>query len=138
MSLPVEGRTIFENHQCHFLFYRPRLKNIDRSSAQQKAVTVNNVTVIITEFQPKRRISSDTAANGPQSSSGNSTDSSQSDSASHSEAHNGESSDRRWLGIGPQDHFHILFISSFVITLVTENLNAHLSLFTELAAWFMY
>ncbi|CAM1306349.1 YAF2 (predicted) [Pycnogonum litorale] len=38
---------------------RPRLKNIDRSSAQHKAVTVNDVTVIITEFQPKRRLSSD-------------------------------------------------------------------------------
>lgn len=33
---------------------RPRLKNVDRSSGQQRAVTVNNVTVIITEFQPKR------------------------------------------------------------------------------------
>ncbi|GBL83868.1 YY1-associated factor 2 [Araneus ventricosus] len=74
---------------------RPRLKNVDRSSAQQKAVTVNDVTVIITEFQPKRRMSSDNAANGPHSSSGNSTDSSQSDSASHSEAQNGDLSDRR-------------------------------------------
>ncbi|XP_040066281.1 YY1-associated factor 2 [Ixodes scapularis] len=33
---------------------RPRLKNVDRSTGQQRAVTVNNVTVIITEFQPKR------------------------------------------------------------------------------------
>lgn len=74
---------------------RPRLKNIDRSSAQQKAVTVNNVTVIITEFQPKRRLSSDNTTNGPHSSSGNSTDSSQSDSASHSEARNGESQGER-------------------------------------------
>ncbi|KAG8194992.1 hypothetical protein JTE90_008170 [Oedothorax gibbosus] len=74
---------------------RPRLKNIDRSSAQQKAVTVNDVTVIITEFQPKRRMSSDNTTNGPHSSSGNSTDSSQSDSASHSEAQNGDLSDRR-------------------------------------------
>ncbi|GIY92390.1 YY1-associated factor 2 [Caerostris extrusa] len=74
---------------------RPRLKNVDRSSAQQKAVTVNDVTVIITEFQPKRRMSTDNAANGPHSSSGNSTDSSQSDSASHSEAQNGDLSDRR-------------------------------------------
>lgn len=77
------------------MYFRPRLKNIDRSSAQQKAVTVNDVTVIITEFQPKRRMSSDNATNGPHSSSGNSTDSSQSDSASHSEAQNGDLSDRR-------------------------------------------
>lgn len=34
---------------------RPRLKNVDRSTAQHNAVTVNNVTVIITEFQPKQR-----------------------------------------------------------------------------------
>ncbi|XP_013789802.1 YY1-associated factor 2-like [Limulus polyphemus] len=38
---------------------RPRLKNVDRSNAQQRAVTVNNVTVIITEFLPKHKVSSD-------------------------------------------------------------------------------
>merc|ERR1719222_575071 len=32
---------------------RPRLKNVDRSSAMHKEVTVNNVTVVITEFRPK-------------------------------------------------------------------------------------
>ncbi|KAF4532610.1 hypothetical protein B566_EDAN013515 [Ephemera danica] len=31
----------------------PRLKNVDRSSAQHREVTVNNVTVIITEYKPK-------------------------------------------------------------------------------------
>ncbi|XP_013787606.1 YY1-associated factor 2-like [Limulus polyphemus] len=62
---------------------RPRLKNVDRSSAQQKAITVNNVTVIITEFQPKRRVSSD--HNG-RLSSGNTSDSgSMSDSTNHSD-----------------------------------------------------
>ncbi|KAK4290676.1 hypothetical protein Pmani_036439 [Petrolisthes manimaculis] len=40
---------------------RPRLKNVDRSTAQHNAVTVNNVTVIITEFQPKQRRTSTTA-----------------------------------------------------------------------------
>ncbi|XP_013792032.1 YY1-associated factor 2-like isoform X2 [Limulus polyphemus] len=60
--------------------HRPRLKNVDRSSGQQKAVTVNNVTVIITEFQPK---SSD--RNG-RLSSGNTSDSgSMSDSTNHSD-----------------------------------------------------
>ena len=39
-----------------FLFLRPpRLKNVDRSSAQQIAVTVDNVTVMITDYQPKKR-----------------------------------------------------------------------------------
>ncbi|XP_038624111.1 RING1 and YY1-binding protein-like [Tachyglossus aculeatus] len=32
---------------------RPRLKNVDRSSAQQLAVTVGNVTVIITDYKEK-------------------------------------------------------------------------------------
>ncbi|XP_077986075.1 YY1-associated factor 2-like [Glandiceps talaboti] len=32
---------------------RPRLKNIDRSSGTQMAVTVNNVTVIITDYKEK-------------------------------------------------------------------------------------
>ena len=31
------------------------MKNVDRSTAEHNAVTVNNVTVIITEFQPKQR-----------------------------------------------------------------------------------
>uniref|UniRef100_A0A1L8DDK6 Putative ring1 interactor rybp n=1 Tax=Nyssomyia neivai TaxID=330878 RepID=A0A1L8DDK6_9DIPT len=40
-----------------------RLKNVDRSSAQTREVTVNSVTVVITEYKPKqivnRRESSD-------------------------------------------------------------------------------
>ena len=31
--------------------YRPRLKNVDRSSAQHMAVTVGNITVIITDYK---------------------------------------------------------------------------------------
>ncbi|KAL8212710.1 UNVERIFIED_CONTAM: hypothetical protein K2H54_056540 [Gekko kuhli] len=37
---------------------QPRLKNVDRSTAQQLAVTVGNVTVIITDFKEKTRSSS--------------------------------------------------------------------------------
>ncbi|KAJ8688345.1 hypothetical protein QAD02_024140 [Eretmocerus hayati] len=38
----------------------PRLKNVDRSTAQSNEVTVNNVTVVITEFKPKvKKASSD-------------------------------------------------------------------------------
>ncbi|XP_037534602.1 RING1 and YY1-binding protein B [Nematolebias whitei] len=37
---------------------RPKLKNIDRSTAQQLAITVGNVTVIITDFKEKTRSSS--------------------------------------------------------------------------------
>lgn len=43
--------------------YPARLKNVDRSSAQTREVTVNSVTVLITEYKPKpvvkRRESSD-------------------------------------------------------------------------------
>ncbi|KAL6111316.1 rybp [Pungitius sinensis] len=37
---------------------RPKLKNVDRSTAQQLAITVGNVTVIITDFKEKSRSSS--------------------------------------------------------------------------------
>lgn len=33
--------------------YPARLKNIDRSSGQTREVTVNSVTVVITEYKPK-------------------------------------------------------------------------------------
>ncbi|CAA9995471.1 unnamed protein product [Nesidiocoris tenuis] len=40
----------------------PRLKNIDRSSAQTDEITVNNVTVVITEYKPKKRTASEASA----------------------------------------------------------------------------
>lgn len=40
------------------LINRPKLKNVDRSTAQQLAITVGNVTVIITDFKEKTRSSS--------------------------------------------------------------------------------
>lgn len=43
---------------CLFYTLRPKLKNIDRSTAQQLAITVGNVTVIITDFKEKTRSSS--------------------------------------------------------------------------------
>jgi len=36
-------------------FSRPKLRNVDRNNCSSEAVTVNNVTVIITEFQPKKK-----------------------------------------------------------------------------------
>lgn len=48
---------------------RPKLKNIDRSTAQQLAITVGNVTVIITDFKEKTR-SSSTSSSTVTSSSG--------------------------------------------------------------------
>lgn len=45
-------------YKCFLIYSRPRLKNVDRSTAQQLAVTVGNVTVIITDFKEKTRSSS--------------------------------------------------------------------------------
>lgn len=45
-------------HKRFLIYSRPRLKNVDRSTAQQLAVTVGNVTVIITDFKEKTRSSS--------------------------------------------------------------------------------
>lgn len=49
----------------------PRLKNVDRSSATHMSVTVGSVTVVITDFQPKkdRRSSTDTQNVSPSDSS---------------------------------------------------------------------
>ncbi|KAG8239857.1 hypothetical protein J437_LFUL019463 [Ladona fulva] len=55
------------------------MKNVDRSTAQHREVTVNNVTVIITEFKPKlKKTVSDQSG---QSSSTSSENGSQSESS---------------------------------------------------------
>lgn len=36
----------------------PRLKNVDRSKASHMSVTVGNVTVIVTDYQPKTDVRS--------------------------------------------------------------------------------
>lgn len=61
----------------------PRLKNVDRSSAQTREVTVNSVTVVITEYKPKTK-SMETIST-----------SSSSDHGSHSES----SMDARWISM---------------------------------------
>lgn len=53
----------------------PRLKNVDRSSAQTREVTVNSVTVVITEYKPKAASAKDAASS-----------TSSSDHGSHSES----------------------------------------------------
>lgn len=70
----------------------PRLKNIDRSSGQTREVTVNSVTVVITEYKPKSKTAEAL------------TSSSSSDHGSHSES----SMDARWrrprpVGLSPVD-----------------------------------
>nr|XP_055044699.1 RING1 and YY1-binding protein A [Misgurnus anguillicaudatus] len=50
------GKSVTKNNKS--IISRPKLKNIDRSSAQQLAITVGNVTVIITDFKEKARSSS--------------------------------------------------------------------------------
>ncbi|XP_030631149.1 YY1-associated factor 2-like isoform X2 [Chanos chanos] len=57
---------------------RPRLKNVDRSSAEHLEVTVGDLTVIITDFKEKTKpssvSSSTTALADPHSQSGSSSD----------------------------------------------------------------
>ncbi|KAK2889466.1 hypothetical protein Q8A67_014841 [Cirrhinus molitorella] len=50
------GKSTTKTNNSHIS--RPKLKNIDRSTAQQLAITVGNVTVIITDFKEKTRTSS--------------------------------------------------------------------------------
>lgn len=53
----------------------PRLKNIDRSSGQTREVTVNSVTVVITEYKPKSK-TSDTITSSSSSDHGSQSESS--------------------------------------------------------------
>ncbi|XP_049579467.1 YY1-associated factor 2 isoform X2 [Syngnathus scovelli] len=56
---------------------RPRLKNVDRSSAQHLEVTVGDLTVIITDFKEKAKpmsTSTSAAAGDPHNQSGSSSD----------------------------------------------------------------
>ncbi|XP_052420018.1 RING1 and YY1-binding protein A-like [Carassius gibelio] len=50
------GKSVTKNNKSKIS--RPKLKNVDRSSAQQLAITVGNVTVIITDFKEKTRSTS--------------------------------------------------------------------------------
>ncbi|XP_014243619.1 YY1-associated factor 2 isoform X1 [Cimex lectularius] len=55
-------RRISHDKSSKKTWHPPRLKNIDRSSAQTREITVNNVTVIITEYKPKKKKSSDASS----------------------------------------------------------------------------
>lgn len=60
-----------------FFFLRPRLKNIDRSSARNLEVTVGDLTVIITDFKEKAKpvsTSASAASADQHSQSGSSSD----------------------------------------------------------------
>lgn len=59
-----------------FALFRPRLKNVDRSSAQHLEVTVGDLTVIITDFKEKTKSppASSAASADQHSQSGSSSD----------------------------------------------------------------
>lgn len=40
----------------------PRLKNVDRTTGQSREITVNDVTVVITEYKPKKKKPSDVSS----------------------------------------------------------------------------
>uniref|UniRef100_G3TW66 YY1 associated factor 2 n=1 Tax=Loxodonta africana TaxID=9785 RepID=G3TW66_LOXAF len=65
----------FLNHRLK-KFHKPRLKNVDRSSAQHLEVTVGDLTVIITDFKEKTKSppASSAASADQHSQSGSSSD----------------------------------------------------------------
>lgn len=69
----VEGKVSLK---FHFFMFRPRLKNVDRSSAQHLEVTVGDLTVIITDFKEKTKSppASSAASADQHSQSGSSSD----------------------------------------------------------------
>lgn len=77
---PVERRRLpfLKLSAFSFLFFgRPRLKNIDRSSARHLEVTVGDLTVIITDFKEKAKpapTSASAASADQHSQSGSSSD----------------------------------------------------------------
>ncbi|KAL4655907.1 RING1 and YY1-binding protein B-like [Arapaima gigas] len=56
VNIIQSGNSTAKTNNSHIS--RPKLKNVDRSTAQQLAITVGNVTVIITDFKEKTRSSS--------------------------------------------------------------------------------
>ena len=51
----LEKYSLFITTEVQKYFSRARLKNVDRSTATYHSVTVNDFTVVITEFKPKAK-----------------------------------------------------------------------------------
>lgn len=83
---------------------RPKLKNIDRSTAQQLAITVGNVTVIITDFKEKTR-SSSTSSSTITSSAGSEQQHQSSGSESMDEGSSRASTPKGDLSVGHDESF---------------------------------
>ncbi|XP_006521355.1 YY1-associated factor 2 isoform X1 [Mus musculus] len=71
---------------------RPRLKNVDRSSAQHLEVTVGDLTVIITDFKEKAKSAPASSAAGDQHSQGSCSSDSTERGVSRSSSPRGEAS----------------------------------------------
>ncbi|XP_062852787.1 RING1 and YY1-binding protein B [Trichomycterus rosablanca] len=83
---------------------RPKLKNVDRSTAQQLAITVGNVTVIITDFKEKIR-SSSTSSSTVTSSAGSEQQHPSSGSESMDKSSSRASTPKRELSLGHDESF---------------------------------
>ncbi|XP_029288145.1 RING1 and YY1-binding protein B [Cottoperca gobio] len=83
---------------------RPKLKNIDRSTAQQLAITVGNVTVIITDFKEKTR-SSSTSSSTITSSAGSEQQHQSSGSESMDKSSSRASTPKGELSVGHDESF---------------------------------
>ncbi len=83
---------------------RPKLKNVDRSTAQQLAITVGNVTVIITDFKEKTRNSS-TSSSTVTSSTGSEQQHQSSGSESMDKGSSRASTPKGDLSVGHEESF---------------------------------
>lgn len=92
-------KTNKNSHIC-----RPKLKNIDRSTAQQLAITVGNVTVIITDFKEKTR-SSSTSSSTITSTTGSEQQHQSSGSESMDKGSSRASTPKRDLSVGHDESF---------------------------------
>ncbi|TRY59441.1 hypothetical protein DNTS_027837, partial [Danionella cerebrum] len=107
------GKSVTKNNKS--VISRPKLKNIDRSSAQQLAITVGNVTVIITDFKEKTR-SSSTSSSTVTSSAGSEQQNLSSSSESTDKGSSRASTPRREHASG---HSETLITVIYQITLKT-------------------
>uniref|UniRef100_A0A8C8C6I7 RanBP2-type domain-containing protein n=1 Tax=Oncorhynchus tshawytscha TaxID=74940 RepID=A0A8C8C6I7_ONCTS len=96
------GKSTTKTNNSHIS--RPKLKNIDRSTAQQLAITVGNVTVIITDFKEKTR-SSSTSSSTVTSSAGSEQQHQSSGSESMDKSSTRTSTPKGELSVGQDESF---------------------------------
>lgn len=112
-------------HLFSAVYIRPRLKNIDRSSAQHLEVTVGDLTVIITDFKEKAKASSTSATSSSSASSTADHHSQNGSSSENTEKGLSRSSSPRGEGSSVNGESH--WVSPFKSFHPTSHLQVHRS-----------